>query len=78
MEQCGRTDAEIAARAAAIGESLDDELRASSFAGTPGELVEKFSKLQQAGASRLYLRVSDLTDLDLLELIATEVARQLP
>jgi hypothetical protein len=54
------------------------ELRASSFAGTPGELVEKFAKLQQAGASRLYLRVSDLTDLDHLELIATEVARQLP
>ena len=75
---CGRTDAEVAARADAIGESLDDELRASSFAGTPGELVEKFAKLQQAGASRVYLRVSDLTDLDHLELIATEVARQLP
>lgn len=32
---------------------------------------------QAAGASRLYLQVLDLRDLDHLELVATEVARQL-
>jgi F420-dependent oxidoreductase-like protein len=74
---CGRTDDEVARRAEAIGRKLDDELKQSGFVGTPGELVERIAAFRAIGASRLYLQVLDLDDLDHLALVADEVARQL-
>jgi alkanesulfonate monooxygenase SsuD/methylene tetrahydromethanopterin reductase-like flavin-dependent oxidoreductase (luciferase family) len=74
---CGRTDDEVARRADAIGRKLDDELRQSGFVGTPGELVERIAAVRAIGVSRVYLQVLDLADLDHLELLAAEVARQL-
>jgi F420-dependent oxidoreductase-like protein len=74
---CGRTDDEVARRADAIGRKLDDELRQSGFVGSPGELVERIAQFEAIGASRLYLQVLDLADLDHLALVADEVARQL-
>ncbi|NLU85066.1 LLM class F420-dependent oxidoreductase [Rhodococcus sp. HNM0569] len=73
---CGRTDAEVARRAAAIGRDVD-ELRANGLAGSPAELVDKIGTYADAGASRIYLQTLDLTDLDHLELVASEVAPQL-
>jgi F420-dependent oxidoreductase-like protein len=73
---CGKDDAEVARRAAAIGRDVDD-LRENGLAGTPAEVVDKAARYGEAGATRLYLQVMDLSDLDHLELVAAEVAPQL-
>jgi F420-dependent oxidoreductase-like protein len=73
---CGRDDAAVRRRAAAIGRS-PEELRGRQLGGTPAEVVDRLSRLAGAGATRTYLQVLDLTDMDHLELIAAEVAPQL-
>ncbi|QKG20971.1 LLM class F420-dependent oxidoreductase [Actinomadura verrucosospora] len=73
---CGRDEAEIARRAAAIGREVD-ELRQSGLAGTPAEVVEKIGRFGELGAERIYLQVLDLGDLDHLELLASEVLAKL-
>jgi alkanesulfonate monooxygenase len=72
---CGRDEAELARRAEAIGRQVD-ELRQSSLAGTPAEVVDKLGKFAAAGAARAYLQVLDLHDLGHLELLAAEVMPQ--
>jgi alkanesulfonate monooxygenase SsuD/methylene tetrahydromethanopterin reductase-like flavin-dependent oxidoreductase (luciferase family) len=52
------------------------DLRAFALGGTPAELVEKIGQFAEAGASRVYLQVLDLDDLDHLELIASQVMPQ--
>jgi F420-dependent oxidoreductase-like protein len=69
---CGRSQAEIDRRAAAIGRKAD-ELAAAGLAGTPDEVVAKIRKFAEMGAEHLYLQVLDLHDLEHLELIAAEV-----
>jgi len=76
---CGRTDAEVARRAAAAG--IDPggslaELGASALVGSPAQIVDKLGVFAGLGASRVYLQVLDLHDLDHLELIAAEVMPQ--
>jgi len=44
--------------------------------GMPAEVVDKLGQYAEAGASRAYLQVLDLQDLDHLELIAAEVMPQ--
>ncbi|MGB2567930.1 LLM class F420-dependent oxidoreductase [Micromonospora citrea] len=73
---CGRDEAEISRRAAAIGRE-PAELRENGLAGTPAELVDKIGRYAQAGSERIYLQLLDLADLDHLELVATEVMPQL-
>ena len=73
----GIDDAQIARRAAAIGRGLD-ELRGNSPAvGTPAEIVDKLGPFAEAGVQRVYLQLLDMSDLDHLELFATEVIPQL-
>ncbi|MGY1741050.1 MULTISPECIES: LLM class F420-dependent oxidoreductase [unclassified Blastococcus] len=72
----GRDEAEVARRAAAIDWSVDD-VRAHGVAGTPAEAVETLGRYAEAGATRVYLQVLDLADLDHLDLVAAEVAPQL-
>jgi len=72
---CGRTGAEVARRAAAIGEQVA-ELEAGGLAGSPAQIVDKLGRFGALGASRIYLQVLDLHDLDHLELIAAEVMPQ--
>jgi F420-dependent oxidoreductase-like protein len=72
---CGRSQAELDRRAAAIGRKADD-LRQSGLAGTPAEVAEKIGKFAQVGAEHIYLQVLDLRDLDHLELLAAEVLPQ--
>jgi alkanesulfonate monooxygenase SsuD/methylene tetrahydromethanopterin reductase-like flavin-dependent oxidoreductase (luciferase family) len=72
---CGRDEAELARRAEAIGRQVD-ELRQSSLAGTPAEVVDKLGQFAAAGAARAYLQVLDLHDLGHLELLAAEVMPQ--
>ncbi|WP_067986307.1 LLM class F420-dependent oxidoreductase [Nocardia caishijiensis] len=72
----GRTDAEVARRAAAIGRAVD-ELKTNGLAGSPAEVVDKIARYREIGARRIYLQILDLSDLDHLELIASAVASQL-
>jgi F420-dependent oxidoreductase-like protein len=68
----GRDEAELDRRAKAIG--LDaDALRANGVAGTPQQALERIAQFTEIGATRMYLQVLDLADLDHLELIANEV-----
>ena len=67
---CGRTPAELAQRAAAIGRDLD-ELRASGLAGSPAEIADKLGTFGQIGTQTAYLQMLDLHDLDHLELLAS-------
>lgn len=72
----GRDDAEVARRAAAIGRQVD-ELKANGLAGSPAEVVDKIGRYAAIGASRVYLQMLDLDDLDHLELISAQVQSQL-
>jgi F420-dependent oxidoreductase-like protein len=68
----GRDEDEIARRAQMIGRE-PAELRENGLAGTPDEVVAKIKRFEDAGASRIYLQVLDLSDLDHLGLVADEV-----
>ena len=73
----GRDDAEVTARAAAIGREVD-ELRANSpLVGTPAEIVDRLETFIEAGVQRVYLQVLDLADLAHVEFFAGEVVGQL-
>jgi alkanesulfonate monooxygenase SsuD/methylene tetrahydromethanopterin reductase-like flavin-dependent oxidoreductase (luciferase family) len=72
----GKDEAEVRRRAEAIGQS-PEQLRATGVAGSPGEVVDRIGAFAAAGASRIYLQVLDLHDLEHLDLIAAEVAPQL-
>jgi len=69
---CGTDEAELDRRAQAIGRSREHS-RAYDLAGLPGEVVDRIGKFADAGATRLYLQVLDLHDLDHLRLLAAEV-----
>jgi F420-dependent oxidoreductase-like protein len=73
----GKDDAEVARRAEAIGRT-PGEWRPSDVGGTPAQVVDALGRYAEAGAQRAYLQVLDLADLDHLDLIAAEVAPQLP
>ncbi|WP_330173159.1 LLM class F420-dependent oxidoreductase [Streptomyces sp. NBC_01498] len=72
----GRTDAEVARRAASIGREVE-ELKANGLAGSPAEVVDKIGRYGAIGASRLYCQMLDLDDLDHLELLSSQVQSQL-
>ena len=72
---CGGDDAEVRRRAEAIGRGPDPA--GGYVVGTPDAVVEQLRAFVDAGADRLYLQVLDLSDLDHLELLASEVGRQL-
>jgi F420-dependent oxidoreductase-like protein len=68
----GADEAEYRRRAAAIGHD-PEQLRASSVAGEPAEAVDQLRAFAAAGAEAAYLQILDLTDLDHLRLIASDV-----
>jgi alkanesulfonate monooxygenase len=73
---CGRTESDVARRAAAIGHDAAT-LRGAHAAGTVAEVVDTLGRYAEIGAARIYLQTLDLADLDHLELVASEVASQL-
>ncbi|MEV4004429.1 LLM class F420-dependent oxidoreductase [Actinomadura sp. NPDC049753] len=73
---CGRDEAELERRAGAIGREVP-ELRENGLAGTPQELVDKIGQFGELGAECLYLQVLDMSDLEHLELLASEVMSKL-
>ena len=72
---CGKDEATLSRRAAAIGRDLAD-LRVDGVAGSPAEVVDKIGAFAEAGAQTFYLQVLDLDDLDHLADIAGEVLPQ--
>jgi F420-dependent oxidoreductase-like protein len=72
---CGKDEAELARRAAAIGRELSD-LRENGLAGSPAEIVDKIGAYAEAGATTAYLQILDLADLDHLDLLASQVLPQ--
>ncbi len=71
----GADEGTLRRRAAAIGRDVD-ELRRNVLAGSPGEIVDRLGRLSEQGASRAYLQVLDLSDLDHLADIADTVLPQ--
>jgi alkanesulfonate monooxygenase SsuD/methylene tetrahydromethanopterin reductase-like flavin-dependent oxidoreductase (luciferase family) len=45
--------------------------------GTPNEIVDKLGPFAEAGVQRVYLQLLDMSDLDHLDLFASEVLPQL-
>lgn len=72
----GADEAAVRRRAQAIGQP-PEQLRAGGLAGSPAEVVDRIGAFAAAGATRIYLQLLDLTDLDHLDLIAAEVLPQL-
>ncbi|WP_341721417.1 LLM class F420-dependent oxidoreductase [Micromonospora sp. FIMYZ51] len=72
----GRTDAQAQRRAAPLHakSALPPE---NPVVGSPGQLVDRIGEFAKLGTERVHLRLTDLTDLDHLELIAAEVLPQL-
>jgi F420-dependent oxidoreductase-like protein len=70
---CGRAYRDLDRRAAVLGRDLAD-LRATALAGSPAGVAEAIGRWAGLGASRLYLALLDLSDLDQLELVASDVA----
>jgi F420-dependent oxidoreductase-like protein len=73
---CGRDDAEVRRRTDEAGADVDG-LRTAGLVGTPDEIVDRVGRYAEAGASRVYLQVLDLHDLDMIELMAERVLPQL-
>ncbi|GAA1812149.1 LLM class F420-dependent oxidoreductase [Planosporangium flavigriseum] len=71
---CGRTEAEARKRAEVIGRIPPEY----PFYGTPAQVVDQIGQYAEAGATRLFLQILDMTDLDHLDVIASEIAPQLP
>jgi alkanesulfonate monooxygenase SsuD/methylene tetrahydromethanopterin reductase-like flavin-dependent oxidoreductase (luciferase family) len=69
----GTEVAAVRRRPHAGGNDLD-QVRTAGLAGTPAEVVDKLGRLAALGASRVYLQVLDLADLDHLRLVAADVA----
>jgi F420-dependent oxidoreductase-like protein len=74
---CGASDAEVRRRAESVG--LDPAgPQPGQLYGTPSHLAEQLHEFVKTGASRAFLQVRDMRDLDHLALLATEVAPLLP
>src|SRR6266568_2979988 len=67
---CVRTEAEARKRAEAIG-------REPLLFGSPAQVVDQIGRFAELGATRMFLQILDLSDLDHLDVIASDVAPQL-
>jgi F420-dependent oxidoreductase-like protein len=75
---CGADDAEVDRRAANLGGPFADLRRSGGgLTGTPGEVLDRIGHYAERGATRVYLQVLDLDDLDHLALVAAEVLAKL-
>lgn len=74
---CGESEEEVGLRAGRIGRA-SDELRENGAAGSPAEVIDRIADYVEAGASRIYLQVLDLDDIDHIHLLAEKVNAVLP
>ena len=68
----GATDAAVKRRADAIGRDLST-IRPTGFAGGADEVVDRIGELAEMGITRIYFQIMDLSDLDQLEFLASEI-----
>ncbi|HLV58664.1 MAG TPA: LLM class F420-dependent oxidoreductase [Natronosporangium sp.] len=71
---CGRTDAEVRARAERLGRDPQTLRERGAVVGTPGEVAEQFAAYGKIGATRIFMQILDMADLDHLDVLAAEVA----
>jgi alkanesulfonate monooxygenase SsuD/methylene tetrahydromethanopterin reductase-like flavin-dependent oxidoreductase (luciferase family) len=74
---CGESEEELGLRAGRIGRSVD-ELRTTSAAGRPNEVVDRIADFVDAGAQRVYLQLLDVADVEHVHLLAERVLKVLP
>jgi alkanesulfonate monooxygenase SsuD/methylene tetrahydromethanopterin reductase-like flavin-dependent oxidoreductase (luciferase family) len=72
---CGEDESAVVRRATAIGRDAGD-LRRTALGGTPDQIVDRIGRFAEIGASRVYLQVLDLDDLDHLALLSDRVLSQ--
>jgi F420-dependent oxidoreductase-like protein len=70
---CVGADEEESRRRAAFIDRTPEDLRENAVAGTPQEVVDMIGRYAALGATRMYLQVLDLHDLEQIQLIASEV-----
>jgi alkanesulfonate monooxygenase SsuD/methylene tetrahydromethanopterin reductase-like flavin-dependent oxidoreductase (luciferase family) len=70
----GRDEADLARKIEQTGLQRSGE-RGSGLVGTAGEVADKIGRIAEAGASRVYLQLQDLSDLDQLSLVAEQLDR---
>jgi F420-dependent oxidoreductase-like protein len=68
----GRDEADLARKIEQVGLKRSDE-RDAGLVGTPAEVADKIGRFAEAGATRVYLQLQDLQDLDQLSLVAEQV-----
>lgn len=73
----GRNDTEIARRATVVDGHFSASRSDSPLVGTPTEIVDKVGRFTEAGVQRIYLLLVDMSDLDHLEMFASDVIPQL-
>ena len=71
----GKDEKAVADRAAVLGREVP-ELKQNGLAGSPSEVADRIGQYAELGVSRIYLQLLDLTDIDQLELIASDVKPQ--
>jgi F420-dependent oxidoreductase-like protein len=69
---CGENETELARRASNIGRDVD-ELKKNGLAGSPSEIAQKILAFGELGVTRIYLQILDLSDLEHVGLIASEI-----
>ncbi|MHB8379852.1 MAG: LLM class F420-dependent oxidoreductase [Acidimicrobiales bacterium] len=69
---CGANQAELERRAANIGRDVN-ELKANGLAGSPEQVADKILAWGELGVSRMYLQMLDISDLEHVGLIASQV-----
>jgi F420-dependent oxidoreductase-like protein len=73
---CGRSDEEVRRRAERLGQRLARS-GADVVAGSPARIVDYLGGFAGLGTRRVYLRITDLADLDHLDVLAAEVLPQM-
>lgn len=74
----GATAADRARRAAAIGTTPEEFANDANVFGSAQQAIDKAGRIAELGAGRLYFQTVDMTDLDHLEYLGTEVLPHLP
>jgi F420-dependent oxidoreductase-like protein len=69
---CGRDRAEVTRRAHDVNQD-PERLALVGAAGTPSQICERIEAYARLGCQRVYLQLLDLSDLDQLELLGSEV-----